>query len=106
VALPPTFVTQYEILRTSDYVLLTLSAPTGEVVDGKMQVIPVHQISLTLQRFVELSRLMGGIAANIEAAAKPAAAGRIDRGQAPRRRSTDPGEGEAVALPADWVIRH
>jgi len=101
-ALTPVFVTQYEILRTPDYVLLTLSAPTGEVQDGRMGVQEVQRIALTYARFLELTRLMTQIASNMTA--QPAAAPRkgTDRGS-----RTGEAEVELPAkLPGDWVIRH
>ena len=100
-ALTPVFVTQYEILRTSDYVLLTLSAPTGEVQDGRMGVQEVQRIALTYPRFLELTRLMGQIAANMTAQATASRKGDV------RTATGDEDEIDLPAkLPGDWVIRH
>jgi hypothetical protein len=103
----PVFITQYEILRTSDYVLLTLSAPTGEVEDGKMQVQPVAQVALTLSRFVEMAGLMSQIAKKIAGPSPPNAwRRRKEPGGAPGADSDAEEDGDAVQVPADWVIRH
>ena len=101
-ALTPVFVTQYEILRTSDYVLLTLSAPTGEVQDGQMGVQEVQRIALTYPRFLELTRLMAQIAGNMTAQPSAPARERQDRGARTGQDEID----LPAKLPGDWVIRH
>jgi hypothetical protein len=106
-AASPVFITQYEILRTSDYVLITVSAPTGEVVDGKMQVQEVQQLALTLGRFVEMAGLMTQIAKSI-GAPDPQNAWRrgVEAPGAPRQGDGEAEDAEAPKLPSDWVIRH
>ena len=101
----PIFITQYEVLRTSDYVLLTLSAPTGEVVDGKMQVAPIQQMAFTLGRFVEMAGLINDIARKIGSPDPQSAWG---PGKRPRAGSgADAKEPEAEDKdPSDWVVRH
>lgn len=104
-AASPVFITQYEILRTSDFVLLTLSAPTGEVVDGKMQVQEVQQVALTLGRFVEMAGLMSQIAKKI-GAPDPQDAWRRDAEPAAKPKPADGETEQAPKPPGDWVIRH
>lgn len=101
----PAFITQYEFLRSSDYVLVTLSAPTGEIVDGQMQVAEVQKVALTLPRFLEMAQLMGRIAQNIQNDAKASAATREKAGL--ERRSIDEDQEDAEPHKrADWIVRH
>lgn len=105
----PIFITQYELLRSQDYVLITLSAPSGKVVDGRMETEDVQRVALTIPRFLELAQTMGQMADNIRQALN---AGRPARPAAqPRRetpRSAEPADEEEPGLkgPGDWVIRH
>jgi hypothetical protein len=101
----PVFVTQYEILRSQDYVLLTLSAPSGKVADGRMQTEEVERVALTIPRFLEFAATLGQMADNIKAhlAAARAAAPRAERA-APGIGDVD--EGPGLRGPADVVIRH
>lgn len=101
-ALTPVFVTQYEILRSSDYVLVTLSAPTGEVQDGRMGVQEVQRIALTYPRFLELTSLMAQIAGNMTGQPAALARKKPDRGG---RAGEDEADVPAKP-PGDWVIRH
>jgi hypothetical protein len=104
----PVFVTQYEFLRSQDYVLITLSAPSGQVVDGRMQTEDVQKVALTIPRFLELAQTIGQMADNIREALN---AGRPARPAAQARRegprSTEPADEEpGLKGPTDWVIRH
>jgi len=105
----PAFVTQYELLRSQDYVLITLSAPSGKVVDGRMQTEDVQRVALTIPRFLELAQTMGQMADNIRQAlnaGRPARPSPQARRDAPR--SPEPADGEEPGLkgPTDWIIRH
>jgi hypothetical protein len=105
----PAFITQYEILRSRDYVLITFSYPTGELVDGAMRIEPAQRIALTLPRFLELTGAMSQIAQSIQAQLQPppqAVARPKGRGRSIADRR-DGAEADAEALtPADWVVRH
>lgn len=70
----PVFITNYEILRSQDYVMITFSTPTGEVVDGRMRTVEVQRFTLSHSRFVEFAAGVAQIAANIDAAASTGAA--------------------------------
>ena len=105
---PPAFVTQYEILRSQDYVMLTLSTPTGEVIDGRMQTQEVQKIALTHPRFLEFAAAIGQIAGNIQATAEAArVAAQAARLPEKRRISDNDDREPASSLPlGDWVVRH
>ena len=51
----PVFITNFEILRSQDYVMITFSTPTGEVVDGRMQTLELQRITLSHSRFLEFA---------------------------------------------------
>jgi hypothetical protein len=63
----PALVTTYEILRSQDYVMITFSAPTGEVKDGQMQTQEVQKLAFTYPRFLELAANIAQIAATLQA---------------------------------------
>src|SRR4051794_35080480 len=102
----PAFVTQYEILRSRDYVLITFSHPTGEIVDGAMRTEEAQRIALTIPRFLELAGAMSQIAHSIQALNQP----RPQTVAPPKGRGrsiADPREGTEADVdakePADWV---
>src|SRR6185312_14865982 len=66
-AASPAFITQYEILRSRDYVLIAFSYPTGEITDGSMRTEEAQRIALTIPRFLELAGAMSQIAHSIQA---------------------------------------
>jgi hypothetical protein len=105
----PAFITQYEILRSRDYVLITFSFPTGEIADGAMRTEEVQRIALTIPRFLELAGAMSQIAHSIQALNQPrpqavAPPKRSERTISDQRDGPD-GEAEVTDL-ADWVVRH
>lgn len=104
----PVFITQYELLRSQDYVLVTFSTPSGEVIDGRMQTQEIQRVALTMPRFLELAAMFASMAANITNPPAPRALGpsRSAPGASPR-----PDADEAEAEPksfvvGDWVVRH
>lgn len=104
---PLSFITQFEILRSSDYVLLTVCAPTGEVVDGKMGVVEVQKLSFTIPRFIELYQVMQKVAQGIEADRKAIQARSLGSGAAEDRSIGASPDGSQDLLPgSDRVIRH
>ena len=62
----PAFVTTYEILRSQDYVLITFSAPTGEVKDGQMQTQEIQKLAFTYPRFVEFAANIAQMATMVQ----------------------------------------
>ena len=99
---PPVFVTQYEVLRTQDYVLITLSAPTGEVVGGTMQIQEVQRVALTIPRFLEMVGALSQIARNIETGAQPSK----PKPQREPRKGFEDEDRPREPEPRDWVIKH
>jgi hypothetical protein len=109
-AATPVFITQYELLRSQDYVLITLSAPSGKVADGRMQTEDVQRVALTIPRFLEFAATMGQMADNIRLAIN---AGRPAQPPSKTRRAERRAVGDApdddepgLKGPADWVSRH
>jgi hypothetical protein len=108
----PVFAIQYELLRSQDYVLITLSAPTGKVVDGRMETEEVQRVALTIPRFLELSASMGQMADNIRQTlgagrtAPPSSAPRPAQARPPQASASDADDEPGLKGPADWVIRH
>jgi hypothetical protein len=102
----PVFVTQYEILRSQDYVLLTLSAPSGKVVDGRMQTDEVERVALTIPRFLEFAATLGQMADNIRAHLAAARAATPAPARSDRAATADADEGPTLRGPGDVVIRH
>ena len=111
----PAFVTNYEILRSQDYVLLTFATPTGEVDQGRMITQEVQKLALTHPRFLEFAAAVAQMAAVMQSAnAQPAPAAR--RAPSPGVRSerraigADRDDGAASAEPANdsatGVVRH
>lgn len=104
---PPALVTNFEILRTQDYVLITFSTPTGEVANGRMQTQEVQRLALTHPRFLELAAALGQIAANMSASAPPSRpAPPTSPRQEPRAAINQDDEGRTGPEPSDWVVRH
>ena len=105
-ASPPVFITQYEVLRSDDYVLIRLNAPAGPVVDGRALTAEVQCIALTLPKFVQLAGVLSSMAASItgQAPARPAtpATGRAPDHKPAEPESPDPGPVQI----GDWVVRH
>ena len=99
---PPILVTNFEIVRSQDYVLITFSTPTGEVANGRMQTQEVQRLALTHPRFLELAAALGQMAANMAASPPPP---RPAPRQEPRAINQDD-EGQTDAKPSDWVVRH
>ena len=107
----PVFITQYELLRSSDYVLITLSAPSGQVQDGRMQTEDVQRVALTIPRFLEFAATMAQMADNIRVAinaGRPAAPPPKPSRAEPRAAANESAEDDEPGLkgPGDWVIRH
>ena len=105
---PPAFVTQYEILRSQDYVMLTFSTPTGEVVDGRMQTQEIQRIALTHPRFLELAAAIGQIAGSIQAAGgRRVARPFTERRSKPVDGDADRAENQFADVElGDWVVKH
>ena len=62
----PAFVTTYEILRSQDYVMITFSAPTGEVKDGQMQTQEIQKLAFTYPRFLEFAASIAQMASMVQ----------------------------------------
>lgn len=105
---PPAFVTQYEILRSQDYVMITLRTPTGDVIDGRMQTQEIQKIALTHPRFLEFAAAIGQIAGNIQGpSSRRVARPFADRRSRPVEDDADRAENEFVRGElGDWVVKH
>ena len=105
----PVFVTSYEILRSQDYVMITLSTPTGEVVDGRMRTVEVQRFTLSHSRFLEFAAGVGQIAANIAGAASPVEPATLAAARRAPRSATLDGDDRQANLPQgcpDLLVRH
>lgn len=106
----PAFITQYELLRSQDYVLITLSTPSGKVVDGRMETEEIQRVALTIPRFLEMAASLAQMADNIRqtlGAGRPAAPlQRPAETRAPASGDAADDDEPAVTKPGDWVIRH
>jgi|GEM_PF-6029956 hypothetical protein len=108
-AASPAFITQYEILRSRDYVLIAFSYPTGEITDGSMRTEEAQRIALTIPRFLELAGAMSQIAHSIQAAnqPRPQTTAPAKRGGRSIEDQREGAEADAEVKPlGDWVVRH
>jgi hypothetical protein len=108
----PVFITQYELLRSQDYVLITFRAPSGKVVDGRMQTDEVQRVALTIPRFLELAATLGQMADNVRAlleAGRPATPRARPANIEPRatQSNADSDADDADQRGSgDWIVRH
>jgi hypothetical protein len=62
----PVLVTQFQILKTRDYVLLVFGSPSGDVADGKIASEESYRLALTHETFKELAASMAATAGEAE----------------------------------------
>jgi hypothetical protein len=106
----PALVTTYEILRSQDYVMITFSAPTGEVKDGQMQTQEVQQLAFTYPRFLEFAASIALIANRVEAPTRPARHKPTNPPREPRaidgQDDDSPRPGDALTATGGRIVRH
>ena len=103
----PAFVTTYEILRSQDYVLVTFSAPTGEVKDGQMQTQEIQKLAFTYPRFVEFAASIAQMASMVQAPPMPARREAPPSQREPRAIDGQDDDGaRRTEPPGPRVVRH
>lgn len=108
----PAFVTNFEILRSQDYVLLSFGTPTGEVEQGRMLTEELQKLALTHPRFLEFAAAIAKMADVMRASAPPRRT--TSQAQRQERRANDPepddppagGDAQNAGLSAGRPIRH